>query len=448
MTDSITAIPEGFGAEWKDVTNIHPLGLAAAIVLGILLLSLPRRYALLPMIIMACLVSAVQKITVFSLDFNLMRVLVLFGVVRLLIRNETHGFRRAPVDSLLILWMISAVAIRTLRMGTFSVFVNRLGFAFDAMGMYFLFRCLICDWRDFDALVFGSILISIPVAVVFLVEHTTGRNLFSVFGGVPAVTMVREGRLRCQGPFSHPILAGCFWASMIPLFGAFAWKGNRERVWATVGLICSLTVVVTCASGTPVISVIAAILGAAMFVFRYQMRLIRWGTVAVLVGLHIVMNAPVWALIARAGAIVSGTAWHRYKLVNEAINHVGQWWLMGTPSTAEWGYGMFDVTNQYVLQGVEGGLLTLGLFVAIITVAFRNVGQLWRCWPTDRYRLVAAWALGVTLFLHCVNFLSVTYFGQSHVVWYLLLATIGSLALKPASAGVLPKSAERSPVRW
>jgi O-antigen ligase len=39
-----------------------------------------------------------------------------------------------------------------------------------------------------------------------------------------------------------------------------------------------------------------------------------------------------------------------------------------------------------------------------------------------------AWALGVSLFVHCVVFTSVSYFGQSVLAWYLTIGIIGSLS--------------------
>ena len=34
------------------------------------------------------------------------------------------------------------------------------------------------------------------------------------------------------------------------------------------------------------------------------------------------------------------------------------------------------------------------------------------------------WAIGVTLFAHCISFLSIIYFDQMGVIWYWLLAAI------------------------
>ena len=59
--------------------------------------------------------------------------------------------------------------------------------------MYFLFRCLVRTWEDVDRVVLGFIVISVPVAIFFLIERSTGRNLFAMFGGVPLITDIRDG---------------------------------------------------------------------------------------------------------------------------------------------------------------------------------------------------------------------------------------------------------------
>jgi hypothetical protein len=48
--------------------------------------------------------------------------------------------------------------------------------------------------------------IIIPLAVLFAVEMTTGRNLFSVFGGVPEITIIREDRLVVRDRSGIPYL--------------------------------------------------------------------------------------------------------------------------------------------------------------------------------------------------------------------------------------------------
>ncbi len=422
-----------------NLTTVNPIGLVMLLVLGMSILIVPRRWAIFPFLVMACFVSAAQRIVVFGLDFNFLRILVLFGALRILVLKKTEygWFRWCRLDTCVVLWGLSSALFYTLRIASLAAFVNRLGFCFDAIGMYLLFRCLIRDWRDFERIVTGFLWISMILAVLFLIENRTGRNLFSIFGGVNAMTAVRNGRLRCQGAFSHPILAGCFWASVIPLFAVLWWKTARDRVRAILGCSTTLAIIFCSASSTPVMGVLAAALGGGLFCLRRQMKVIRWGLVGMLILLSVAMKAPVWHLISRVSAVGGSTGYHRFVLIDQAINRFTDWAVMGCSgyTVQSWGVYAGDVTNQYVLEGVNGGFVTMCLFVYCIVIAFSEIGKLWRHQKPQSYRMKLVWALGVSLFIHCVNFVGVSYFGQTSIIWYILLAAIGSLSISRKAAG-------------
>ena len=61
-------------------------------------------------------------------------------------------------------------------------------------------------------------------------------------------------------------------------------------------------------------------------------------------------------------------------------------------------------------------------------IAFRSIGRFEECVGTSQTKRAMSWALGVSLFIHCVIFIGVSYFGQSMMMWYLMLAMIGSLS--------------------
>jgi hypothetical protein len=413
--------------DWANQTTLHPLGLTAVIILGLAIVFLPRRWAVLPMVVMACFIAPAQRIMLGSMNFDLLRVMVLLGWARLVLRGENRPFAFKPMDAVLMAWAASGTIIYTLSHGSLEAMKYKLGTSFDAVGMYFLFRCLIRDWMDIEQVVKGFILVSIPVAVAFGIESMTGKNVFSIFGYVPADTLIRQGRLRCQGAFAHPILAGAFWVSLMPLIAARWWGGKGHRPLTVVGLIACGLIIFFCGSSTPLLGIGVGLVGGGLFLLRNYMKWIRWGVLLILVELHLVMKAPVWHLLSRADIFSGSTGWHRYYLINEAVNRFGEWWLLGALSTVHWGWGLFDVTNQYVLEGVRGGVWTLVLFLLLIALAFGAVGRLWRTVPHEPAKVALAWALGVSLFIHCMIFFAVSYFGQIIMVWYLLLAMIGSI---------------------
>jgi len=116
-----------------------------------------------------------------------------------------------------------------------------------------------------------------------------------------------------------------------------------------------------------------------------------------------------------------------------------EWWLFGTKSTAHWGYELIDLTNQYLRQGVEGGVLTMALFITIIVLAFRNVGLGVRRQSARNVKLLI-WSMGCALVVHVFSFISVSYFDQNFVVWYMLLAVIATVGALRQTAPVAQRT--------
>ena len=296
------------------------------------------------------------------------------------------------------------------------------------------------DWAGMRTAVRGLMWASLPVAAFILLEWQTRRNVFSIFGGVPEITVIREGRVRCQR-FDHPILLGCFFAAVLPLTAGYWWQDRRSRALVLTSSAACLLIVIASASATPMLSVAAAGLGAMLFMVRHRMRSLRWGIFLCVVGLHLLMNAPVWHLIARINVIGGSSSWHRFALIDGAIRHLDEWWLFGSDvGTAHWGFFTFDTTNFYIAQGQDGGLLLLGLFVAVIAFGFREVGRGLRRFAGDRGNVIFIWAIGVALWTHAVNHFGVSYFGQVWMGWYLLLGMIGGMASYTLPA---PRASER-----
>ncbi len=382
----------------------------------------PRRFAVLPIIIMACFITPAQRVVILSLNFDMLRLMVIVGWLRLLVRGEIGGLTRKPVDILIVIWSIVMTAVYSARTGTA---VYMLGMSFDSLGMYFLFRHFIRSGSDIQRIATYFAVISIPVCMAFLYEHYTGRNVFAVFGYVPAITDVRDGKLRCQGAFAHPILAGCFWATVMPVMVANFFFRGKLRLFAIAGIVASLLIVVLCASSTPMMALLFGLLGGVMFFVRSWMRWIRRGIVLSLIGAQLLMTKPFWHLLARIDVVGGSTGWYRYLLIDEALSHIAQWGLFGASSTASW--GISDITSQYILYGLYGGLAAVILFVGIIICGYSGVGAAMRAHRDCRSKQILAWALGVALFQHTMNFIVVSYFQQIIMVWFLLLAMIAAI---------------------
>ena len=412
------------------------LGLLFLVIMCVLTWTFQRRYAPIPLLITTCYMPLGQALVLAGLHFQFLRVLLLLGIVRVWVRGEGADLRLTYLDRLFITWGAATLVMGTLNHPSFDRFINRSGEVFNAFGTYFLFRCWMRELKDVLSAVRLIAVLLVPLAISMAIEKVTRHNIFSVFGGVPEITLVREGKLRCQGAFRHPILAGTFAATSFPLCIALWFRGGRDRSLGLLGAVASLVCTVAAASSGALFALMGTGLGLGLWWFRTRMRLVRWGTVLGIVGLAFVMKAPVWYLFSRLSEVAGGTGWYRSYIIDQAISHFNEWWLVGSANTASWAPAgevtvgdpnNMDIINQFVAEGLGGGILKLGLFVAMIVQGFKVVGRCMSDGRLPRQDAIMVWAFGVSLFAHCLSFFSVSYFDQIIVIWYWLLAVMAAL---------------------
>ena len=448
----------------QDSSSFSPLALIALVALGYMIWSFPRRWAVSPLLIMVGLMPMGQQIEIAGLHFYLFRVLLLLGMARVVARGEARRFHWTRIDKFFAWWVVVSVLFGVMsrnRWGdstpSFELLVNRLGDAFNAIGCYFFVRCVVLDLEDILACVRTLAWVCMPVAALMLVEKLTGHNYLSVFGGVPAETGIRDGSLRCQGAFRTPILAGTFGATAFPMFVALWFREREYRTLASVGAVCAMIIALTASSSGAMIALGGSFLGLGLWFVRTKMRQIRWGVVVAIIICAMCMKQPVWYLIARMSDFVGGGGWHRSFVIDTAVNHFSEWWLFGTTYTAHWGPAgeviaadtdMMDITNQYVVEGVKGGLLKLGLFVAIIVMCFKVLGRRVKGNEDEPSTRFLFWAMGASLFAHCLSFISVPYFDQMIIIWYWLLATTSSIIQMPGELELEMEEAEDEEGEW
>ena len=85
-----------------------------------------------------------------------------------------------------------------------------------------------------------------------ILEHVTGRNVFSIFGGVPEFALIRDGKIRAQAVFAHPIVAGTVGANLLALFIGLWWQRGKSKMLAGAGVVSALVMTIASSSATPV----------------------------------------------------------------------------------------------------------------------------------------------------------------------------------------------------
>jgi hypothetical protein len=408
---------------------MNAIAIVFLMINGGLLLTIPRQWAPLPLLIGACYMTLGQVIQFGPFNFPVLRILLAVGFVRVIVRSERLSGRINGLDWLMILWAAWALISSLFHGEPLATLVNRLGLVYNGCGIYFLLR-IFCQSLD-DALRLCRItaILLIPLSIEMLAEKLTGYNLFSTLGGVPAAPDLRGGKIRAQGPFSHAILAGTIGAVCLPLMIGL-WQKYRKT--AIAGILACIVIAFSSSSSGPIMSALFAIGALLIWNWHQYTPLVRRLAVLGFLGLDLVMKAPAYYLIARIDLTGNSTSWHRAALIETAANHFSEWWLVGTDFTRHWlNYGVvwssnhIDITNHYLVMGVNGGLLLMLLWIAILVKGFSFVGQTLRqaspLPPESRFMM---WALGASLFSHAATFISVSYFDQSFVFIYLTLAAI------------------------
>jgi len=427
-----------------------PVVLIAIVLAGILVLILPRHNAIIPFLAAALLVPTDQILVIGQLHFPMLRVLLVFGFVRMLMgklggKGEILTGGVSGLDMVVIALSAFTALDGVLLWKETGVVVYQLGVMYTSLGTYFLLRYLIRDEEDLKRTIRVWACVAVVIAGIMIGEELTRKNvLYMAIGGAratfAAVVDVRDGSVRARGPFQHPILAGTFGGFSLPLFLELWWRGKADRKFGVLGSIASVVTTLAASSSTALMGGLGGILGLCFWPLRRKMRLVRWGIVGVLAAGHLYMKSPVWHLIFDIDFTGSSSSYHRYMLVDECIRHFWEWVLVGTKNWGTWGWMMWDLSNQYVATADTAGLIPLISFLAILVFGFKYLGRARRTVEGDRRLELFIWAMGASLFGHLVAFFGITYFDQTSVCWYALLAMISAATLSARRAEMANES--------
>jgi hypothetical protein len=427
-------------------TMLHPLVAVWMLVAIALILVLPRNKVIVPLLFTFFSVPIAQVVVLGGLHFTVLRILIIAGLIRRALPSASGGEEKYPggfnpIDKVVVLWSISALIVICLQWMNAQALIKNLGDFLDGLGGYLVVRFFIPDLETVRRAVKVLAAICVVQAAFMLTEQIMHQNLFGYLGGWSLQVTVRDGHIRSQGVLGN-INEGVFGGVLIPLF---LWLGTegKSRGVALLGLVGATIMVFTCDASTAILAFGGSTLGLGFWFLRKRMRIVRWALALGLTALHLVMKAPVWALIARIDLTGSSSGQHRFYLLDNCIRHFSDWWLLGSKYYDTWGYFMFDLCNQFVAVAVTGGLSTLVFFIMMYSRSFGAIGTARKLVDGDKKKEWLIWCVGCSLFAHVVASFGINYMALLQMALFPILAFASVVALDAQRATVpVPQPSE------
>lgn len=324
--------------------------------------------------------------------------------------------------------------------------------AFDVIVPYFAGRICIRDANDLRRfLVLAAPGLAIA-GLTLLVEVLLGKAVVrpavaSIFGALPiyengvevglrgAIIEARLGILRASGPFSHPILAGLFLASFLPLYLA-----SSIRSWPRYfGIAASILAFLSVSSS----AVLALVMGGAFYLMDFVQRSVRflnWRLIILVVGSTLLTLE----LASKNGAIaILG----RYTFNSQTALYRRLIWEFGTQSVLNnpWfgiGFKSYErpvwmvkssVDNNWLLIAIRFGFLpALTLFVVFVAGTVLLAVSANKRSEVDRRLYVG---LAISVFTFGILAFSVAMFSGTQAWFFMLMAVAISLGTARPAPG-------------
>ena len=218
-------------------TVLHPLVAVWMLIAVVLILTLPRNKVIVPFLLAFFTTPLGQVVVLGGLHFPVLRILILTGLARLAIRKGAEarfagGFN--ALDTVVVLWTVSALVIVCLRWMELPAFVKFVGDFLDSLGGYLVARFLIPDREALRRTLAVLASICVILGLCMINEHFTHINVFGLLGGASVATEVRNGHVRAASLMGS-IQSGAFAGPLIPVF-VWLWTERKSRVAACAGL--------------------------------------------------------------------------------------------------------------------------------------------------------------------------------------------------------------------
>ena len=434
-----------------------------------LILILQPRHAL--GVFIACLVGYPVFLTLQMgpLSFSATRILIPILLVKVWFASDLFSrFRWQALDTWVLIYAIAQVVALLTNVPAEIALQRQSGLALDTVFPYFAVRLIVRSRRDFWSVVQAFIYVSIPVAMIGVIQSVTWSNPYGYIHGFFAVpnpvNLTRHGLYRADASFGNYIAFGMHFAFMAPLvmalYGQRIWKN-----WIVLGCFAVMTAgALASLSSGPMFTIFMGLAMVAGFPLRDRWRMFVVLGVLFCIFLEFYSNRHFYEVITRF-AFNSHTAYYRIGLYEEALGGgMRGHWLFGYGyvgigpgnDNTNFHWVHLDMTSIYIGALARFGLAGLIPLLAIKFLVYRRLylaaqrferqRDQWLIWTVAA--ALAGWSIG-TLSVNLVQQTLHLFYIQIALAWNLPLVLAGMRRPRAAGPGgpVGDRGGERLPTR-
>jgi O-antigen ligase len=250
----------------------------------------------------------------------------------------------------------------------------------------------------------------------------------------------RLGLFRAYGTFPHPILAGMFMASFLPLYVLSGLRGWPKYA----GIFAALASFFTLSSA----ALLALVFGIALSAYNWLTERVAnatWRLFIVFGALAFFAaqfgtNSGAYSLVLRFGSLNSWTGYYRTLIWDHGIRNVQKnpWFGIGYREYERLAWMSDSVDHFWLLLAIRFGVLPPILLAIAMVIVIVMLGSRSAKLPVADSRLYRA--VAITLAVFALGSLSVALWLSAHVWFFMVLgigaSLAGAQALNPVRAGV------------
>jgi hypothetical protein len=321
-------------------------------------------------------------------------------------------------------WICVAMFVNT---GGTDAFTAAVANTVDIAVAYFFARIAFKTPRDFRLFLILMAPGLVFIALVIAIESTTHTpftyEIFnSIFGGRQRRQfVVRLGLMRAFGPFPHPILAGIFLASFLPLYILGGIRGWPRLL----GVLAAIGSFFTVSSAALLALVMSLLLLAYNWltekVANFGWRLFLAMACVTAFALEVFSQNGAFAVLTRYASLNTVTARHRILIWNHGTKNVAEnpWFGIGYNDWERPVWMLESIDHYWLLLAIQFGVIVPFIVAAAIFLAVLNASRASAIGPSHDGRLLRGLAISLAIFAFGVISVSIW---QSVQVWFYMLA--------------------------